>query len=167
MKRKLTFDKEKYIRISIWKLLLLCFISLFAFLIIMIVNRRAFTMTDWKFIILIITFFEFCYGTRLFLNYKYYKNNFECKYNQESLVYDITRFSNIFESLFNILDSQTVIHLEVSRLDKVEKKFGRIYLYGKMTEEKTIGKTKVKILKKYSFPDYCIGEEELMNLINK
>ena len=118
--------------------------------------------SDWQLIIVLLLLFILLYACRLYLNYKYYKQSFVLEYSRNGIKYEIVRFSNVLESMFNLFDSQTEIHLLVDRVEKVEKKLGRIYIYGKMTEEKTITKTKIKIVTKYSITDYFIGEEEMI-----
>lgn len=164
--KKLSFDKEKYIKISIWKLLSIIIITLILVLIA-ILNKAKITTSDIRVIVLIDLFFICCYSLRLYLNYKYYKDNYECYYKDGALFYKIVRYANIFESLTNFFDAMVSINLVVDRLDKVEKKFGRIYVYGKMTLEKTVNKPKIKIKNKYSFPDYCVGEENLKEYVKK
>lgn len=119
--------------------------------------------SDWQLIFVLLIFFILLYACRLYLNYKYYKQSFVFEYSKSGIRYEIVRFSNVFESMFNIFDSQTEIHLLADRVERVEKKWGRIYIYGKMTEEKKITKTKIRIVTKYSIPDYCVGEEKMIS----
>ena len=166
MKKRLTFDARKYIQISIWKLLLLVLIFGLFILISALINQTKFSINDYKSILVLLAFFEVIYAGRLYLNYKYYRDSFECKFKENYFSYSIVRFPSFLES-FSVVDDQSKVNVEATRLDKVEKKFGKIIIYGKMTMEKNFGKNKVKIIDKFSFPDYCVGEEELMKLVNK
>lgn len=162
MNKKVAFDYKKYIKVSVWKLLAVLILPLLFFFLFNVIFRLHMDSTDWQVILVALAFFLSLYACRLYLNYKYYKQYFVLEYSRNGIKYEIVRFSNLLESVFNIFDSQTEIHLLVDRVERIEKKLGRIYIYGKMTEEKTITKTKIKIVTQYSIPDYCVGEEEMI-----
>lgn len=164
--KKLTYDARKYIQMSIWKLLIVASIFGIFILIMILLGGLKNTVNDCKILLLLLVFFDVIYAGRLYLNHKFYKEHFECKYKDNYLLYSIVKFPGIFES-FTLGDKQTEVKVEATRLDRVEKKYGRITIYGKMTMEKNVGRNKAKIIDKFSFPDYCVGEEELMKLVNK
>lgn len=162
MEKELLFDKSKYIKISLLKLSVVI-IMVFLFILVNTLFRGIkFTPSDYAVMLLFVVFIDCCYACRLYLNYRFYKNDYQCVFTKDFLAYTIVRCPNLLESAFKLFSNYTAIYLEVNRIDKIEKKFGRIIIYGKMTVEKVSNKSKIKILNKYKLYDYFQNEEELI-----
>lgn len=162
MEKELIFDKSKYIKISFLKLAIVIILVLCFILINTLFRGIEFTSSDYAVMLLFVLFIDFCYGCRLYLNYKFYKEEFQCVFTKNELAFTIVRTPNLLESAFKLFNNYTSIYLEVNRIDKIEKKHGNIIIYGKMTLEKVTNKSKIKILDKYKIYDYFKNEEELI-----
>lgn len=162
MEKELIFDKSKYIKISLLKLSIVIILVLFFILINTVFRGIEFTSSDYAVMLLFVVFIDFCYGCRLYLNYKFYKEEYECVFTKKELAYTIVRCPKLLESAFRFFNNYTAIYLEVNRIDKIEKKMGYIVIYGKMTLEKVTNKSKIKMLDKYKIYDYFKNEKELI-----
>lgn len=162
MTKELIFDKSKYIKISFLKLsFVILFVLIFIFINTIIRNIK-FTINDYAIMLLFVIFIDFCYGCKLYLNYRFYNNEFECVFTKNELAYTIVRCPSLIESSFKLFSNYTAIYLKVDRIDKIEKKFGKIIIYGKMTVEKVTNKSKIKILNKYKLDNYFKNDNELI-----
>lgn len=162
MEKKLIFDKSKYIKISLLKLSVVIILVLTFILINTQFRGIEFMPSDYAVMLLFVVFIDCCYVCKLYLNYRFYKNDYECVFTKKELAYTIVRCPNLIESSFRLFNNYTAIYLEVNRIDKIEKKFGWIIIYGKMTLEKVTNKSKIKILNKYKIYDYFKNEQELI-----
>lgn len=167
MKKKITFDNKKYIKVSVWKMLALLAGMFLLFFIVSFVKNTKLNSNEFGYLMLLIFVFELFYFLKLSINYKNYKDYFSCQYNNNIFIYNIVRFPYIIETLFNFNDNKTFIHVEISHIKHIEKKMGRIVITGNVTIEKKVHKTKITNAKVYSFPDYCIGEEQLIEMYTK
>lgn len=168
MKKNLTFNIKKYIRSCSIKLLIYIFVCIFTFIVLLFLSETSNLKSLLRLILIILIPGLFYLISKFFIDYKYFLNgNFEFLYDKESITYNHFRFIHFFEEAIIPASNYIRIYLEVTRIDKVVLKRGKIHIYGLMTLEKEASKLKQKIINKYTLPDYFKETEEFLQLVNK